>query len=139
MFNYIPKLQDKNYIIYYNTDNQNNIDFVFFCHETSILKSRKMPESIIIDATYRLNSYKLVFVNIAGTSNLKAKNDPKKTKTNGEGTLQTFEIAGAWISNEKQETYEQVMQILKDIIWREEYETATPLPSVFIIDSETAL
>ena len=72
-------------------NDNNHIDMVFFCHELSVLKAIRMPESIIIDATYKTTAHKLVFVNIVGTSSMMKKKD----------SLSTFEISGAWINEEK--------------------------------------
>ena len=88
MFDYILRLQKKNYIVKYTVNDNNHIDMVFFCYELSVIKARRIPESIIIDATYKTNAHKLVFVNIVGTSSVMSK---KKD------SLSTFEIAGAWI------------------------------------------
>lgn len=121
MFDYIKELEDKNYLMAYRTDALNSIESVFFCHESSILKARRMPESILIDATYKLDSHKLIFVNIVGTSNLTGGKATRTSRSNGEDTLQTFEIAGAWISGESQDSYHWAVKTLKDTIWCDEY------------------
>lgn len=89
-----------------------------------------MPESLIIDATYKLNAHKLVFVDIVGTSNVMSKKH---------GTLATFEIAGAWIREEHTYCYEWVLTCLQDTIWPTSLEAKIRLPSVIVTENEKAL
>lgn len=54
MFDYIISLQEKNYVVNYTTGSDGRISMIFFCREDAILKARRMPESIMIDTTYKL-------------------------------------------------------------------------------------
>ncbi|KAF7722248.1 hypothetical protein EC973_003498 [Apophysomyces ossiformis] len=97
MFDYIVGLQEKQYIVNYTVKENKEIDMVFFCHKEAVIKARRMPESLIIDATYKLTAHKLVFINMVGTSNVKSKEHD---------TLATYEIAGAWVREEQTYCYE---------------------------------
>ncbi|CAG8604064.1 12325_t:CDS:2, partial [Racocetra fulgida] len=78
-------------------------------------------EIIIIDATYKTNVYKLPFVNFVGISNL------------GVNRLQTFGIAGAWISDESEKSYVWVVEQLASIVFFDIF------PLVFVTDNDAAL
>ncbi|CAG8820214.1 8290_t:CDS:2, partial [Gigaspora margarita] len=93
----------------------------FFCHSNAIKSARRFSEVILIDATYKTNVYKLPFVNIVGISNL------------GINQLQTFGIAGAWISDESEKSYIWVAEMLASIIFFD------IIPLVFVTDNDAAL
>ncbi|CEG77207.1 hypothetical protein RMATCC62417_12000 [Rhizopus microsporus] len=76
----------------------------------------------MLDANYKTNLHKLVF-----TLSLKR------------SSLRTFEIAGAWISKEKELSFEWTLQCLKNVVWPEHFRGKIPLPSVIVTDNERAL
>lgn len=83
MIDYIVVLQEKDYIVHYTVNANNELDMSFFCHEEAILEARRMSESLILDATYKSNAHRLAFINIVGTSNVVSRKL---------GSLATFEI-----------------------------------------------
>jgi hypothetical protein len=130
MYRFITELQEKNYFVRFSVDSDNRICSVFFCHEESIKETRVKPECVIIDATYKTNSSKLTFINIVGTCN--ASSVTAETRNH----LQTFAIAGAWVSNELETSYKWALEQLKEAVWPSEEYGA---PGVFITDNEKAL
>lgn len=76
---------------------------------------------VLIDATYKTNVYKLPFVNFVGVGNL------------GVSKLQTFGIAGAWISDESEKSYIWIVQQLASLVFFD------VIPFVFVTDNEAAL
>jgi hypothetical protein len=88
-----------------------------------------MSESIIIDATYKTNNHKLTFINVVGTSST--------SKDGTRGTLLTFAIAGAWVSNELGGTYNWVLRELRDAIWP--VNGNFKAPDVIVTDNDAAL
>lgn len=129
MFNFLDSLQSKGYIVRFEVNEKNQLKSLFFCHEDSIVDARRMPESIIIDATYKTNNHKLTFVNVVGTSST--------SKDGKRGTLLTFAIAGAWVSNELGGTYDWVLKELKDAIWPSDGNFKAP--DVIVTDNDAAL
>ena len=108
MYEYINGLEERDYEVFYTVDNDQRINAVFFAPKTGIEKARRMPENLVIDSTYKINAHKLTFVNIVGTSSVES------TKP---GTLMTFEVAGAFISEEGNTQYEWVLSCLKKAVW----------------------
>ncbi|CAG8738387.1 43330_t:CDS:2 [Gigaspora margarita] len=76
---------------------------------------------VLIDATYKTNVYKLPFINFVGIGNL------------GINKLQTFGIAGAWISDESENSYIWIIKQLASLIFSDLY------PLVFVMDNDTVL
>lgn len=130
MYRFITGLQKKNYFVRFSVDSDNRICSVFFCHEESIKEARSKPEAIIADATYKTNSQKLTFINIVGTCNVSSVTSGSREH------LQTYAIAGAWVSNETERTYTWALEQLKEAVWPTEDYGA---PGVFITDNEKAL
>jgi hypothetical protein len=128
MFTFVTIMQAKGYIIRLITNSENEIKSLFFTHENAVKDARLMPESAIIDATFKTNTHKLTFVNVVGTSSIAAANRSQ---------LQTFAIAGAWLSDEKGDSYDWVLQELRESIWPTGYNLE--LPNVFVTDDERAL
>ncbi|OBZ81438.1 hypothetical protein A0J61_10513 [Choanephora cucurbitarum] len=108
MYEYITGSVEKDYQVFYTVDNDQRINAVFFAPKTGIEEARRMPENLVIDSTYKINTHKPTFVNIVGTSSVRS------TKP---GTLMTFEVAGAFISEEGNTQYEWVLSCLKKAIW----------------------
>ncbi|CAG8741088.1 9719_t:CDS:2 [Cetraspora pellucida] len=76
---------------------------------------------VLIDATYKTNVYKLLFVNFVGIGNL------------GINKLQTFGIANIWISDESENSYIWVIQQLISLVFFE----LSPL--MFVTDNDATL
>ena len=77
-----------------------------------------------MDAIYKTNRHRLWCVNIMGTRNI------------GYPSLKTFCIAGGWVSQETNESYEWVATPLRDIVWPSHQ---TVFPQTFVTDNERAL
>ncbi|KAF0529911.1 protein FAR-RED ELONGATED HYPOCOTYL 3-like [Gigaspora margarita] len=112
-------MEKRGYTYQINTDGC--VKHLFFCHSNAIKSARRFSEVILINATYKMNVYKLPFVNIVGISNL------------GINQLQTFGIAGAWISDESEKSYIWVAEMLASIIFFD------VIPLVFITDNDAGL
>ncbi|OAD71617.1 hypothetical protein PHYBLDRAFT_70051 [Phycomyces blakesleeanus NRRL 1555(-)] len=110
IFGFITTLQDLDFYIRYTVDNTDDkrINMVFFVYKNVIEEAERMPEMIIIHATYKTNSHRMTFVNIADTSNVTGKSCR---------TLKTFPIAGAWVEYEMVENYLWVLRCLCDAVW----------------------
>ncbi|OAD65672.1 hypothetical protein PHYBLDRAFT_153151 [Phycomyces blakesleeanus NRRL 1555(-)] len=76
--------------------------------QDAINEAQRMPETVIIDATYKTNSHRMTYVNIVGTSNVSG---------NPRTTLKTYPIAGAWVEHETEENYLWVLSCLRDAVW----------------------
>ncbi|CEG79692.1 hypothetical protein RMATCC62417_14127 [Rhizopus microsporus] len=122
----VNNLKTKDYIVKVRANSNNVVDMVFFA------EARRMPECIVIDATYKTNSHGLAFLNIVGTSN---------TTGDVRDTLTTYHIAGVWMEHEKTENYLWALQMLKDSVFPDALvaNTSLELPYVFVTDNESAL
>ncbi|ORE05383.1 hypothetical protein BCV72DRAFT_336634 [Rhizopus microsporus var. microsporus] len=87
----------------------------------TILKAKRMPESLIIDATYKSNAHKQAFINIVGASSVVSRNLD---------SLATLEIVGAWVIEEQTYNYAWALNCLKETVWPASLDQQTPLPSV---------
>ncbi|OAD67051.1 hypothetical protein PHYBLDRAFT_70406 [Phycomyces blakesleeanus NRRL 1555(-)] len=98
MFDFITTLQDLDFHVRYSVGNteDNQVNMVFFVHQDVINEAQRMPETVIIDATYKTNSHQMTYVNIVGTSNMSG---------NSCTTLKMYPIAGAWVEHETEENY----------------------------------
>ena len=84
MFKFINRLQEKEYEVCWlsaQEGEKNYLQSVFFAHKSAIALARQFPESIVMDATYKTNKHRMLFVNVVGTSNI------------GYPALKTFSIA----------------------------------------------
>jgi hypothetical protein len=115
----------------YRVNQENKITCVFFIHCNGIEEVRRFPECIVLDATYKTNSHKIVLLNfvIAGTVCGKEKRNQ----------LTTIPVAGCWMSKEKEEDYHWALEQFKDIVWGINRPVALELPSVFVTDNDQAL
>lgn len=127
MYKFISRLQEKEYEVRWLSVQEGEKNFlrsVFFAHKSAIALARNFPEAIIMDATYKTNKHRMPFVNVVGTSNI------------GYPALKTFSIAGGWLSEENNETYEWFTTCLKDIVWPSSQSSS---PEVFVTDNENKL
>ncbi|KAL4210899.1 hypothetical protein AB4K20DRAFT_1565376 [Rhizopus microsporus] len=85
-----------------------------------------MPECIVIDATYRINSHHMVLLKFVGTSNVY-----EETRD----SLASFHIAGAWMGHESVAKYKWSVQQFRSLVFNEKME----LPNVFVTHSDKAL
>ncbi|OAD67866.1 hypothetical protein PHYBLDRAFT_150947 [Phycomyces blakesleeanus NRRL 1555(-)] len=122
----------------------NNISMVFFFHEDTIGNARRMPETIVTDATYKINSYRITYVNFFGISNVSG-----DIRT----TLKTFTITGPWVEQETIDNCLWVLGCLRDAFWLDVSDsssnsennhnstttTTALLPRAFITDNEKSL
>nr|XP_043616043.1 PKS-NRPS hybrid synthetase cheA-like [Erigeron canadensis] len=90
-------LHSNNYVYEFSTTASNELENLFFVHQTSFNIWRAFPHVLIIDAMYKTNYYNLPLVEIVGV-----------TSTN-----KTFSIAFAFIQKEKTANYTWVLNCLK--------------------------
>ncbi|CAG8517675.1 8547_t:CDS:2, partial [Cetraspora pellucida] len=102
-------------------EERGRIKHLFFCYKESIKNTKCFSEVILIDATYKTNVYKLLFVNFVGISNL------------GINRLHTFGITGAWILDESEKSYVWIIEHLASLIFSDIF------PSVFVTDNDLVL
>ena len=127
MFKLISKLQEKGYKVKWQSKQEGDKRFLlslFFAHQSAIDLARKFSEVIVMDATYKTNRHRLPFVNVVGTGNI------------GYPRLKTFCIAGGWVSQETNESYEWVVTQLRDTVWPSHQPIS---PQTFVTDNESAL
>lgn len=123
----ISRLQNDGYEVRYTHAAEGNKIFlkgIFFAHEDSIKLARELPDVISIDATYRTTREQLRFINVVGTGNV------------GYPNLKTFCIAGGWLTQETNESYEWFIGALHEVVWPSDQPST---PSMFISDSDAAL
>lgn len=123
----ITQLQNNGYEVRYSHAAEGKKIFLkglFFAHEDAIKMAREIPDVISIDATYRTTREQLAFINVVGTCNV------------GHPALKTFCIAGGWMTQETNESYEWFIGALKEVVWPSD---GPSTPRVLISDSEAAL
>nr|XP_043611770.1 protein FAR1-RELATED SEQUENCE 5-like [Erigeron canadensis] len=110
-------LHSNNYVYEFSTTSSNELENLFFVHQTSFSIWRAFPHVLIIDAMYKTNYYNLPFVEIVGV-----------TSTN-----KTFLIAFAFIQNERTTNHTWVLNCLKLTL------DCCMHPRVIVTDRELAL
>ncbi|KAD2804946.1 hypothetical protein E3N88_38323 [Mikania micrantha] len=93
-------LHSQRYVYYTREDPETNVvEDIFFCHPKSYCWWRAFPHVLMMDATYKLNQYRLSFIQIVGMTS----------------THQTFSIAHAFVSKEREENYVWVLEMAKSM------------------------
>ena len=105
------------------------IGCVFFIHQHGIDEARKLSESIVVDATYKTNSHRMILLNFVVAGALRSKENPKR--------LATVPVAGCWMDRETAERYEWALDCFREIVWPEG--TSHSLPKCFVTDNDEAL
>ena len=94
-------LHEKQFTYYTRQDPSSNVvEDIFFVHPLSYEMWRAFPHVLFIDATYKTNMYNLPFAQIVGM-----------TSTN-----QTFCVAGAFLSKEREGNFIWVLEMLRTML-----------------------
>ncbi|KAD3640592.1 hypothetical protein E3N88_29815 [Mikania micrantha] len=94
-------LHSQRYVYYTREDPETNVvEDVFFCHPKSYCWWRAFPHILMMDATYKTNQYRLPFIQIVSVTS----------------THQTFSIAHAFVSKEREENYVWVLEMAKSML-----------------------
>lgn len=95
---FISNLEHTGHQVRVKTDSENKVVAVFFMHRHGREELRRLYESVVVDATYKTNSHRMVLLNfvVAGTV-------ASETRTK---QLATIHVAGCWMQNETAESYE---------------------------------
>ena len=111
--------EDGDWIFNYEVDEDNAIRTLFCSHRTSLENLRLNPYVLFMDCTYKTNRYRMPLLDIVGS-----------TACNG-----TFYVAFAFLSTEKQESYDFVLNNLANV-----YRQLTlPPPKTILTDKDKAL
>ncbi|KAD6118680.1 hypothetical protein E3N88_09951 [Mikania micrantha] len=111
-------LHSQRYIYYTYEDPETNIvEDIFFCQPKSNCWWRAFPHVLMMDATYKTNQYKLPFIQIVGVTS----------------THQTFSIAHAFVSKEREKNYVWVLEMAKSML------NKCMEPRVIITDRDLAI
>ena len=130
IWNFIRHLETTNHHVRYLNNEDNRIQSIFFIHQHGIEEARKLSECVIIDATYKTNSHKMVLLNFVVAGALRSQERPKQ--------LTTVPIAGCWMDKETAERYQWSLQCFRDIVWPAGT-AENLLPKCFVTDNEEAL
>lgn len=134
MASFVFDLQNKNYDVRYHTNSDNQMKTIFFIHDHGIQELRRLPECIVVDATYKTNIHKMVLLNFVVASTVSSREKPHQ--------LATIPVAAAWMDRETADNYSWVLQQLRDIVWspkNTEFGMEYELPSVFVTDNDASL
>lgn len=129
MSSLVVDLQEKGYDVRYRTNELNSVDAIFFIHHTAIDDLRRLPECIIIDATYKTNKHKMALLNFVIASTIESREHPQQ--------LAAIPVAGCWMTRETMPNYTWALHQLRMIVWCDG--TDVELPSVFVTDNDAAL
>lgn len=130
MAEFISDLEQTGHQVRTRVDSDDKVNAVFFMHEHGRDELRRLPESVIIDATYKTNSHRMVLLNIvvAGT----VASEYRRSQ------LATIHVAGCWMRKETTESYEWAMKQLRSIAWPSGTDPSL-LPDNFVTDKDQAL
>ncbi|CAG8625957.1 3876_t:CDS:2, partial [Dentiscutata heterogama] len=102
----LQKLEKRNYILRHLLSKDGYMRNLFFTHIEAASHTAVCPEELIVNANYKTNLYKLPLINAVGVSNI-----------GNAKSLNMYQIAIAWVENEKKYTYEWFLNTLKDVIY----------------------
>lgn len=129
MWHFIKSLESTGHQVRWMTDSNDKVCCVFFIHQHGIEEARKLSESIIVDATYKTNSHKMVLLNFAVAGTFRSKEKPQQ--------LTTVSIAGCWMDRETTERYKWALKSFKNIVWPKNSQNEPP--RCFVTDNDEAL
>ncbi|XP_021986238.1 protein FAR-RED IMPAIRED RESPONSE 1-like [Helianthus annuus] len=111
-------LQEERYVYFTRVNPPTNtVEEVFFVHPDSYNMWRAFPHVLMIDATYKTNEYKLLFIQVVGVTS----------------THKSFCVAHAFVAKEKQDNFLWVLEKLKELL------VDCMEPRVIVTDSDQAL
>lgn len=129
MSSLVVDLQEKGYHVRYRTNESGPVDAVFFMHHHAINDLRRLPECIVVDATYKTNRHKMVLLNFVIAGTVASKEEPRQ--------LTTIPVAGCWLNRETQANYTWALTQLRNVVWCDGVKAE--LPDVFVTDNDAAL
>ncbi|CAJ2677407.1 unnamed protein product, partial [Trifolium pratense] len=115
------KLDDNKYFFKYRTiveDGVEHLQDIFFAHPRSVTLLNFFHTVLTMDSTYKTSKYKMPLFEIVGFTS----------------TEKTFNVAFAWLSNEKEDNFIWALQQLHCLLRRE-----ANLPRVILTDRDLAL
>lgn len=132
MTSFVTDLQRKQYNVRYTTNSENRITAVFFIRDSAIKELRKLPKSVVVDATYKSNCHLYALVNFVIAGTVASRERPQQ--------LATIPVAAAWMERETKSNYKWTLEQLREIVWpsgpaAQQFD----LPSVFVTDNDAAL
>lgn len=131
MLKLISKLEGEHYDVRFKFNIHQELESIFRIHQTVIDNVKSFPEVLVMDATYSTNKHKLPFINITGTGDLVDGHCHRELYG-----LCTFNVAGGWMSDEKESSYKQFLEQLKSAIWPSEDDDG---PGGMVTDRDLAL
>ena len=94
-------LYSKQFVYHTREDPLTNVvQDIFFIHPVSLKIWRAFPHVLLIDATYKTNNYHMPFLQVVGVTS----------------TGKSFCVASAFVSNEREETFLWVLDMLKSTL-----------------------
>lgn len=131
MLHLISKLESEQYDVRFRVNIYNELESIFWIHQTAIENVKRFPEVLVMGATYSNNRHKLPFINIAGIGSLLG--GRRRRELYG---LLTFNVAGGWMYDEKESSYKWFLEQLKSAVWPGEDDDG---PDVMVTDRDMAL
>jgi hypothetical protein len=131
MWDFIKNLEMTGHQVRWMVDTDERICGVFFIHQHGIEETRKLPECIVVDATYKTNSHKMVLLNFVIAGTLRSREKPKQ--------LTTIPVAGCWLDRETSARYQWALGCFRDVVWPQGYDSKYELPNCFVTDNDEAL
>lgn len=127
---FIATLERTGHEVRYRVDEEQKITSIFFIHKNGLEELKRLPESIIVDATYKTNSHRMVLLNFVVAGTLVSEYNPRQ--------LATIPVAGCWMKKETAEYYEWALVTLRSVAWPQGT-SASLLPNNFVTDKDAAL
>jgi len=113
----LQSLHESDWEMNFLTDDNDQLQALFFAHPESIKLSRSYNAVLVMDCTYKTNRYKMSLLNVVGVSSFNT----------------TFFVAFAFIQEEKEHLYSWALKNIKALYHGISY------PSVIAIDRDLAL
>lgn len=127
---FVAHLERAGHRVRLKTDEERRITCVFFIHTHGKEELKRLCESVVVDATYSVNSHKFALLNFVVASAVSS-----EYKRN---SLATIHVAGCWMHNGSGESYGWDLKQLRSTVWPTVTDTAL-LPYNFVTDKDRAL
>ena len=116
---FISDLEQTGHQVRTRVDSDDKVNAVFFMHEHGRDELRRLPESVIIDATYKTNEYRIPLLEVVGITS----------------TLRICSLMFTYLPNEKSDQLTWALGTLKNLMFGK----GALMPSVFVSDRDLAL
>lgn len=127
---FVEHLERTGHQVRLKTDEDKRITCVFFIHDHGKEELRRLCESVVVDATYKVNNHRFALLNFVVASTVSSEYN--------RSALAIIHVAGCWMRNESGDSYDWALKQLRSTVWPNVADTSL-LPNNFVTDKDRGL